>query len=297
MEELLSIKKRIHRKEKDEFLSILERKLYDLGIKTEYQEFGKIIKSKNLETICNKPDYIFIAHYDTGTIMPFWFHPLMKLFGLNRQLLIMFLIGLSLPLISGLLKEHNLYIFYSIVSVFALSFLTVFIPNKNNTDDNTSGVLTLLRIAEKLKKEDFASIKLVFVDNEELGLWGSRAHKKFLKNQNAISENCKIISIDCVGGVGTIPLIIKNGKSDYCESVRSVIENEFGNCKSIRMELPLSDNYSFREYGAINISFVSESVLKKGYYLKDIHTKNDIKIDWNRIDKLSHVMVDLSKNN
>jgi hypothetical protein len=54
--------------------------------------------------------------------------------------------------------------------------------------------------------------------------------------------------------------------------------------------MPFSDNFSFRKYGALNISFVGKSILPGGYTLNNIHTSKDNKIDLNRIEKLTDTL-------
>lgn len=295
MEELLKIRKRFKRADKKRFLDQIEKKLKEIGFETEQKYFGKIIKSTNLETKNDNPDYIFIAHYDTGTIMPFWFNWSMKLFGINRQLLVMFLIGLSIPLISGLLEGIIPFIDRILVSILGLSMLTIFIPNKRNLDDNTSGVVALLSLAESFKKHGISNTKLIFVDNEEIGLFGSRAHFNYLNDNQLINESCKVFSIDCIGGQGDIPLIIRNSKSSYLDSFKDELTTEFGDCKTVKMDMPASDNYSFKSLGALNLSFVSKSIIKGGYYIKNIHSSKDKQIDINRINKVSAMITKMIK--
>jgi len=296
MKELLDIKKRFKRSDKKRFVEQIEKRLNALGVETERKYFGKVVKSINVETKNDNPEYIFIAHYDTGTILPFLFNWSMKIFGINRQLLVMFLIGFSIPFISVVLENFIPNINRIIWTLLGLSMLTIFIPNKNNFDDNTSGVVALLLLAEKFKQNKVLNTKLIFVDNEELGLFGSRAHYTYLENNDLISDTCKVLSIDCIGGQGDIPLIISNSKSDYLDLFRNALTKEFSNCKTIKMELPASDNYSFKEKGALNLSFVSKSITKGGYYIKNIHSSKDAEIDIDRIERVCEMITKIIKS-
>lgn len=293
MKELLDIKKRFKRSDKEMFLEIIGQKLKEFGLDFELKQFGKVIKSINLETKNDNPDYVFIAHYDTGTILPFWFNWLMRIFGINRQLIIMFSIGISVTLLSGLFSRYVPFIDSIVAITLGLSMLSIFIPNKKNLDDNTSGVITLLQIASKLKGNSELNAKLIFVDNEEIGLIGSSAHYKYLKKNNKIGNHCKVFSIDCIGGSGDIPLIIRNGESTYLDLLKEDLMNEFGTCETIKMEMPASDNYSFKALGALNLSFVSKSTLKGGYYIKNIHSSKDDQINMDRISKVSDIIVEM----
>lgn len=227
--------------------------------------------------------------------MPFWFNWTLKIFGINRQLLIMFLIGLSIPLVSGLFTDIMPYLDKLIILAFGVSMFTIFIPNSRNLDDNTSGVVALLKLAERFQKSEIKNAKLIFVDNEEIGLFGSRAHYKYLKNNNLINDSCKVFSIDCIGGTGNVPLIISNGKSEYLDSFKDALIDEFGDCKTVKMDLPASDNYSFKRNGALNLSFVSKSIIPGGFYIKNIHSKRDKQIDFNRINRVCEIITKMIK--
>lgn len=296
MEEILNIKKRFSRYNKTKFLAVIKDKLNDYGYEFKEKKFWRLLTSINLETKNDNPEYIFIAHYDTGTIMPFWMNWLMKLIGINRQLLMIFIlvgfIKLFIPFVEGYQP-----IVGEILSAFIfIPLLLIFIPNSKNYDDNTSGVITLLKLAKRFKDEGMENAKFIFVDNEELGLFGSAAHKRYLEKNKLISNNCKVISIDCVGGNGKIPLIIQNTKSEYQEIFKNAIKKEFNECKTVRMLLPASDNFSFKKYGAINISFVDKTIIPNGYYIKNIHSYKDKEIDLDRIDRLCNTLVETIEN-
>ena len=296
MEEILNIKKRFSRYNKTKFLAVIKDKLNDYGYEFKEKKFWRLLTSINLETKNDNPEYIFIAHYDTGTIMPFWMNWLMKLIGINRQLLMIFIlvgfIKLFIPFVEGYQP-----IVGEILSAFIfIPLLLIFIPNSKNYDDNTSGVITLLKLAKRFKDEGMENAKFIFVDNEELGLFGSAAHKRYLEKNKLISNNCKVISIDWVGGNGKIPLIIQNTKSEYQEIFKNAIKKEFNECKTVRMLLPASDNFSFKKYGAINISFVDKTIIPNGYYIKNIHSYKDKEIDLDRIDRLCNTLVETIEN-
>ena len=297
MEKILETQRRFYRDEKNQFLESVEEKLNEYGFEFERKQFRGIFKSVNLETKSTAhSEYIFIAHYDTGTKMPFWFSWLMKLFGVNYQILIMILVVLFLRADFDKLPDILGYVFIVIQSIFVISIVLVFFPNRNNFDDNTSGIIALLQLAKKCKENGLDNVKFLFVDNEELGLFGSRAHRRDLRKRQLITPNSKIISIDCVGA-GRIPLIIRNSKSHYEETFRKEFLNNYEICKSIRLILPVSDNYSFRKYGALNISFVNKAVIPNGYTIPKIHTSRDSSIDLNQIEKLTDVLADIVDKN
>lgn len=293
MKDILNMRMRFSRKDKKLFLKTIETELTKLGYEVDYRRFDGLLTSINIETKNNNPEFIFLAHYDTGTIGPIWMHWLMKLIGINRQLLI---IAFFIVFICFLVPFFGSYlpVIEPLVSVLIFISLLVFlIPNTTNYDDNTSGVISLIKLAKKLKEKGLENSKFIFVDNEELGLFGSAAHKVYLEKNKLIPKGCKVISIDCVGGPGEIPLIVKNCESAYLKLFQDAINKEFDECKISKMIFPASDNFSFRKYGAINISFVCNSIIPGGYYIADIHSHKDYKIDLERIDKLCDAITDL----
>ena len=151
MEKILETQRRFFRKEKNKFLDAVEEKLTEYGYKFERKKFGKIIKSVNLETQSTQPEFIFIAHYDTGTIVPLWISWLIKIFGVNNQLPIIIQVAFLTNLLPPLSELH---IFFNIVYwIIFISLLTILIPNRKNFDDNTSGVIALLLLAKKMQRE------------------------------------------------------------------------------------------------------------------------------------------------
>src|SRR5690554_193168 len=291
MEKILEIKKRTNRYEKEKFLAVLEEKLSALGFECHQDVLGGISTKVNLSTKCENPDYIFIAHYDTGNIMPFWIDWLFRIIGVNRQLLMIGIIIFWSKYFMPWLEVTQEVVATSLSFIFGLSFFSILFPNPKNFDDNTSGVITLLTIAELIKQKNLDNIQLLFVDKEEKGLLGSFAQYRKMKNDGSLKNNPKVISIDCVGGRGEIPLIVRNGKSSYEKEFADLIEKGFGKCKSIRTLLPLSDSFAFRKLGALNISFVSKSLIPGGYFIKGIHSPMDKFLKTERIEKLAKLLV------
>lgn len=81
--------------------------------------------------------------------------------------------------------------------VYVLLALMMFGPgNRNNANDNTSGVVTVLETARAVPEELRHQVCFVLFDLEEAGLVGSAAYAKKHKNEvnNQIVLNC-----DCVG--------------------------------------------------------------------------------------------------
>ncbi len=293
MQDLLNHKKRCIRSQKNAFLSAIEKYLTDYGYQFERKKLGSFIKNVNLETKCHNPEYIFLAHYDTGTIIPFWVRWVMRLVGINRMIFLMiFMVALSYGLKYLLpFAPEPVQLGFSIVLWGSL--LSILIPIPNNADDNTSGVIALVKLLHICKERGIDNVQCIFVDKEELGLFGSAAQRKHMEQQGLLSESTKIISLDCVGGSNTFPLIMKSGTSSLAHTVQKELEKTFPHVAMTRPQFPVSDNHSFKTYGAINISFVKKGVLPGGYYIKNIHSIKDTKIDLAQIDTLCNALADM----
>src|SRR5512143_991394 len=79
--------KRITRKQKEQFLEELERELQERGFVPQRTTVKALLTSRLLITGCEQPQVIFMAHYDTATVMPFWLSWLYRLLGHTRQIL------------------------------------------------------------------------------------------------------------------------------------------------------------------------------------------------------------------
>ncbi len=131
-----------------------------------------------------------MAHYDTPTIKPFWISPLYTIFGHTRQITMAVALIISI-LLPNLLATEISARFPSLAAVMAitlalfygllvLSFIPMFIPNPHNREDNTSGVIGLLALADRIKEQSAlkAKVQFAFLDNEEWGLLGSGGLKE-----------------------------------------------------------------------------------------------------------------------
>jgi len=140
--------KRFRRTEKEAFLQAATQLLENWGYKTrQLEKQGKIWTSVNLETKVKNPEFIILAHYDTPTMLPPWFEPFIRIFGHTRP----FLLSIVLLVFFALLIYLPGKVFAILAIVIGLSFLMILLPNPKNYNDNTSGVLGLLSLAEQLK--------------------------------------------------------------------------------------------------------------------------------------------------
>ena len=68
--------------------------------------------------------------------------------------------------------------------------------NKNNYNDNTSGVATVLTIVDKLGADNRDKVAFILFDNEEKGKKGAKA---YFKDYKELMADKLLINFDCVG--------------------------------------------------------------------------------------------------
>lgn len=285
---------RITGKQKTAFLDELEKELKQRGFETERHAFRSLgFTNQILITKCVKPRAIFLAHIDTATIMPFWLSWLSRLFGHTRQVEMTIVVFLFILFFYELLPQLMPIPFLDIAQVLLsaillISSFTLLIPTPHNREDNTSGVLGLMALADwmKDKPELHERVQFAFVDNEELGLLGSSALKRYWDGQKHPYRDALIVSLDCISR-GKKPLLVYHKEDDLALRLLPYIQKQLPETETINMGfLPLSDNYTFREHGSVNISLADRSILPGGYFIPDIHSPGDNDFSTERFGKL-----------
>ena len=285
---------RLRKQQKIAFLDELEGLLRQAGFVSDRLNFSGLIKNRLLVTRCTAPKIILTAHYDTPTILPFWFGAVFRLLGHTRQIMGMVLVGAVLLLLPpwNLVFESDASFLLRLLALVQLvligSMVSLFIPNPRNREDNSSGVLGVMAIAEWLR--DYPAlrqhIQIAILDNEELGLLGSSMLKQYWQKQGHPYQEAMMINLDCISR-GQIPLIIHHGRDQVAQALLPYLQTELPQTKAINMRLiPLSDNYTFRQHGAVDISFFDKTIVPGGYYIPDIHVPADNQFDSERFLKL-----------
>lgn len=260
---------------------------------------SNIIKGNIVIGDVKKADFIFTAHYDTPGKIPAYIRLLFKLFGNTSFLLLtiaMFVLYIVYVTIIAVIIDSyaigKILIYLPIIFI----YFGLFIPNKNNYTDNTSGVLTLLKLAQEIsiKNIDKDKVAFVFFNNEEWGLLGSAEMKKHWKENKINLSGKRIINFDCVGNGDTI--LITHGKNDkLAKAIKEKLEtcNTY-NVKTFRYKiLPLSDDFNFRDKNAAGIIFCKKAKIGTGFYIPDVHSSKDVILDLNNIELLTNVIIGL----
>jgi hypothetical protein len=275
--------RRLTRKQKVAFLDELTQALSCRGYETERIDVKTVgLTNRLLLTKCPKPKVIFMAHFDTPTQMPRWVGWVFRLFGHTRQILVMVLL-LALvfvfQLFVALFRESSVFNIGSFLFLLAvlLSFIPSLIPNPSNREDNTSGVIGLMAIADWMKDDPQLRqhVQFVFLDNEELGLLGAMGLKRHWDRLRHPYPQALIINLDCVSR-GEKPLVVYHNNDRVARQVLPFIQKQYPNAAQMDLRiLPLSDNYVFKQEDAVNISLTDPSIIPGGYYIDKIHTPSD----------------------
>lgn len=284
------------KKQKKSFITYLCSECDKLHIPYQIESSGKFIKSNNIvfgnlensKVVCG-------AHYDTAgaMLLPNMMFPLNSLNTIIVQLFVFmpifillalinplntFIIRTGLELITTLLGKNILSFFVYLFTILPISFIlpiavmylyVMGITNKHTANDNTSGVTTILECIFT-QQIDLTNNCFVLFDNEEIGLFGSRAFNKMHKIK---LKDTVVLNFDCVSDGDTfffktnknITTCINNQlKSVYTKTdTKDVIITQKG-------QYP-SDNFSF----PLGIGIAALNKSKFGLYLGRIHTFRD----------------------
>ena len=157
------------------------------------------------------------------------------------------------------------------------------IPNKHTANDNTSGVIMLCELINRLTEEEKKNVVFVFFDNEENGLFGSsyfaKVHKRGLNDK-------LMINFDCISD-GSNLLVVQNkkAKKEYGELIKKIFvskDNKQVYLENSSTAFYPSDQMNFPCY--IALAFLNKG--KLGLYMNKIHTKKDIVFDESNIEYL-----------
>jgi hypothetical protein len=190
--------------QKQAFIDLLAR---EYGDRMHVEEGGSLVKNRN--TVIGSPEnakIVYTAHYDTCARLPFpnFITPR------NIFVFLLYQIGIALlfvipvfaleilaayltrnagPLVSLIAAEGTLILFL----VFFLWIFLIGVPNPHTANDNTSGVVTVLSLADRLA--DSPDAAFILFDNEEIGLFGSMAYAGAHPD---VKKNTLVVNFDCV---------------------------------------------------------------------------------------------------
>ena len=256
-------------------------------------EESKIIHNRNLVAgDLETAEFILSAHYDTCAVLPFpnFIMPKNIPITVLYSLLIcipFFLIAFGFNLLLALVTD-SFFVHYwaTLILIIGLIVLVFFagIPNKHTANDNTSGVITLCELMERMPEELRKKVLFVFFDNEENGLLGSAFFRKLHKKE--LGDKL-ILNFDCVSDGDHILLVLnKAARKQYGGRLEAAFPSTAE--KTVHMEKSSSAMYPSDQAGFPLSAAVA--AMKKlpllGLYLDRIHTGRDRIFDERNIEYL-----------
>ena len=287
------------KKQKQAFREDVTRYATDLGYTcaVEKGSFG----ARNL--VIGDPDkakYLVTAHYDTPASIgvPNFITPsnfvcfiVYQLFVVGLFFLLAFLVGFGV----SFLTDDSLLIFWSAyIAYFGALLLMMFGPaNRHNSNDNTSGVVTVLETARTLPENLRDRVCFVLFDLEEAGLIGSSSYRS--KHKKA-SDKQIILNLDCVGDGDEI-VFFPSGKLRKNEKAMNWLSKVYGRlgAKSIAQR-----RKGFAYYPSDQGNFplgVGICALRRnkfvGLYMNRIHTARDTILEETNVNILRAALTTL----
>ena len=276
------------KKQKLAFIRLMQSHFPELRVEESQIIHNRNLVAGDLETA----EFILSAHYDTCAVLPFpnFVMPKNILMTVLYSLLIcipFFLIAFGFNFLLALVTDNfMLHYWLSLILLFGLIILVFFagIPNRHAANDNTSGVITLCELMERMPEEMRKKVLFVFFDNEENGLLGSAFFRKLHKKE---LNNKLILNFDCVSDGDHILLVLnKAARKKYGGRLEAAFQSTAE--KTVHLEKSSSAMYPSDQAGFPMSAAVA--ALKKlpllGLYLDRIHTGRDRVFDERNIEYL-----------
>lgn len=277
--------------QKDAFRQWIQEECGHMGYSARVEE-----AEKHRNVVIGDPEAaraVFTAHYDTPAafFLPNFMTPRNRLFFWGKQvgmilLFVLFgaVVGVPVWLLlgsgsAGLLAGYVVYM----LLVFSMRISPA---NKNNVNDNTSGVAALMELMARIPAEDRAKAAFILFDNEEKGLQGS---KVYAKAHPAVKDSGFVVNLDCVGD-GEHVLLISNEKARSAQAYTALTQGlEAADGRELHifpMESSVgnSDHKSFKTSSVVYACSMMKGV---GYYCDKIHTKKDTVCEQVNLDFLA----------
>lgn len=238
-----------------------------------------------------KAKYLVTAHYDTCAAMPFpnFLMPCNLLIFILHQMVLwlgIILVSAVLGAISGVILGEIFVAPVSCLVLFGIIDLMLIGPaNRNNSNDNTSGVVTLLEILRTMPENQRNKVCFVLFDLEEAGLIGSSSYRKLHKKA---SDGQLVLNLDCVGDGDHLMMFPTKELSKNRKKLTSLYKacGYFGK-KSLTVH-----EKGFSVYPSDQMVFpygVGICALKKsrfGLYIGKIHTSKDTVLEETNVNIL-----------
>lgn len=280
------------KKQKESFRTWVHEEASAMGysVKTEWNSGNYNVVIGNPETA----EAVFTAHYDTPPVMPIpnFITPKNILFYLIYQIGVVLLL-LAVCIGTGVLLSNltdNVDLGFDIARLLYLVLLVLMLlgpANKNNVNDNTSGVAAVLELMSRIPEDKRNKTAFILFDNEEKGMSGSGA---YAREHKLVKKEKLIINMDCVGdGENILFFANKRTRALPCyENLVNTMEAQFGrNFLMNKMEgcIYPSDQSRFKHGIAVCACKKAKII---GYYCDKIHTKKDTVCEQENLDFIAN---------
>ena len=191
------------KKQKQQFRDWLCEELKKTGYAVSVERNRSLVTSHNVVVgDLEKARIIFTAHYDTCAGLPFpnFITPCnLPAYLIYQVLLAIVLFLFPMAAVGAVLVWLDVEPVFALLAGYGILLAGMWWmldgpANRNNVNDNTSGVVTLLEIAMSLTPEQREKTAFVFFDNEEKGLFGSsgfyRKHRKHMQAELLVNFDC-----------------------------------------------------------------------------------------------------------
>lgn len=290
------------KKQKLAFRNSVQDYVKTLGYES-YTEVGSFGAQNIIIGNPKKAKYLVTAHYDTCARLPFpnlitpcSFLPFV-LYQLFTVIIMFAFVAIPAVPTYFLTDDKDLTFLVAYIALLGFLVLMMFGPaNKNNANDNTSGVVAVLEIAKALPLNQRDKACFVLFDLEEAGLFGSAGYRSKHKKE---TNNQIVLNLDCVGDGDEIvffPTAKLRKKTDAMEKLCkcagpvgkksiAIRERGFSFYPSDQANFPLG----------VGIAALNRSKWA-GLYLSRIHTPKDTILEETNINILRAALITLISN-
>lgn len=164
--------------------------------------------------------------------------------------------------------------------------------NRNNANDNTSGVVTVLEILGSMPDNFRNRVCFVLFDLEEKGKRGSAFYRKANKE---VTESQIILNLDCVGDGDHILMMANKDarKNNELVSRLSKLGGWYGNKQILIIDEGYCDYNSDHKNFPLGVGVAAFHKKRRDYILDKIHTKHDTNLDITNVNILRAAIISL----
>ena len=257
---------------------------------------------KQQNIVVGDPDHaevIFTAHYDTPStiLLPdlqiprnFPVYLLWQLLIIGGMLGIAFVAGFGLGLLTG---SGDVMILTFFGAFLVLMWLQLYgFANKNNVNDNTSGVAAVLETMQRIPEESRSKTAFILFDNMEKGRRGSKA---WARDHLEVQHTRFVVNLDSVG-VGDVFLAYVPALARQLPQyvlLEQVLATIPGRACRFCSSVTTRGSSDFRSFKCgVGVTACRE-VSGVGLYLGDLHTARDTQADQANIAGLAEAFAAL----